>query len=420
MPLPKPKPDETKSEWDGRCMADPAMNDEYPDSDQRYAVCQSQWEEKKMSASTSQEWLRAPVRGPTIEVDRDASVIRGYVVAQEGPFTTEGRGEFDKKALREIVRLMKQEPNGLKIRFTHPTESDDGLGKFLGRAKNPRMDTLDEKAIVRADLHLNPTALKEPPGGGRPLGDYIMELAETDPAAFASSLVVQLEKEYRTDKYGRPLMDEHGEELPPLCWPIKLHASDIVDQGEAVDAFLAVDEIDGIPGSIVHRGVELLDRQFKGKPREFVETRCTAWLCRYLDHRYGQEEPTIELPEPGQPWEGEGRRWQRLQIAPALLVSMCIGDLPRGFNLENALPEDTQLVSAAYDPDTHNFELTVMSEEFAPLAEGAGTPLAVLPTFWKYWTQQDLEMATRREEREKEVGDLRRRMKWREKRRQSG
>ncbi len=33
--------------------------------------------------------------------------------------------------LKEIVRLANKTPTGLKSRFTHPTESDDGLGKHL-------------------------------------------------------------------------------------------------------------------------------------------------------------------------------------------------------------------------------------------------------------------------------------------------
>lgn len=37
--MPKPKPTESKSEYIDRCMADSDMNDEYPSSSERYAVC---------------------------------------------------------------------------------------------------------------------------------------------------------------------------------------------------------------------------------------------------------------------------------------------------------------------------------------------------------------------------------------------
>ena len=50
MPLPKPNK-EKKSEYMSRCMSSKKMNEEYPDEEQRYAVCQSTWEEKALYAS---------------------------------------------------------------------------------------------------------------------------------------------------------------------------------------------------------------------------------------------------------------------------------------------------------------------------------------------------------------------------------
>lgn len=43
--MPKPQKDETKKEFIGRCMNYPDMQ-KYPAS-QRYAICQSLWEEHK-------------------------------------------------------------------------------------------------------------------------------------------------------------------------------------------------------------------------------------------------------------------------------------------------------------------------------------------------------------------------------------
>lgn len=48
MPLPKPKKDETKKEFIDRCMADPVMNKEFPQS-QRYAVCKDLYYNKNKS-----------------------------------------------------------------------------------------------------------------------------------------------------------------------------------------------------------------------------------------------------------------------------------------------------------------------------------------------------------------------------------
>ena len=46
MPLPTPKPAENKKEFVRRCMMDNAMITEFPETDQRFAVCNTQWDEK--------------------------------------------------------------------------------------------------------------------------------------------------------------------------------------------------------------------------------------------------------------------------------------------------------------------------------------------------------------------------------------
>jgi hypothetical protein len=52
MPLPSPKPDEIEEEWIARCMGSEPMQEEFPDNDQRLAVCYTKWrdaqEEKRI------------------------------------------------------------------------------------------------------------------------------------------------------------------------------------------------------------------------------------------------------------------------------------------------------------------------------------------------------------------------------------
>lgn len=52
MPLPKPNPGESKKDFLNRCMGNKAMNNEFPDKAQRYAVCNSQWGKKKGGDTT--------------------------------------------------------------------------------------------------------------------------------------------------------------------------------------------------------------------------------------------------------------------------------------------------------------------------------------------------------------------------------
>ena len=47
MPMPKPNEIESHDEFIERCMGDTVMVEEYDDSDQRYAICESLWKEKK-------------------------------------------------------------------------------------------------------------------------------------------------------------------------------------------------------------------------------------------------------------------------------------------------------------------------------------------------------------------------------------
>jgi len=55
MPLPKPKDNESKDDFLKRCMGDDLMNREYPDKDQRYAICNKQLEDKSKDPKSSKK-----------------------------------------------------------------------------------------------------------------------------------------------------------------------------------------------------------------------------------------------------------------------------------------------------------------------------------------------------------------------------
>lgn len=236
--------------------------------------------------------LRAGVQGRAIGVDREARIVRGYVVAQLGPFKSEGRGEFDQASLEQILELHKQAPLGLKSRFAHPSESNDGLGKFLGRSRDAWMGTTvnaDGKEVpaVRADLHLDQAAFRgDAPSGN--LGDYILDLAASDAEALSSSLVLRVDREYRINADGTPVLGADGAPLPPLWRPKKLFASDVVDEGDAVDGFLSAGE-PRWTAAYLRRGEDLLNRLFAGQARNVVEARLTGFLKRYLDRLGGSQ-----------------------------------------------------------------------------------------------------------------------------------
>lgn len=255
------------------------------------------------------EWLRASFMSAGAKVDREANVLRGMVIAQMGPFKSTGRGRFDEESLRGIVKLGNAKASGLKSRFTHPDMSSDGLGKFLGRARDLRMATaVDARTgktvpAVRGDLHFDPTALDTPPEGGKPLGLYVMDLAESDPDALSSSIVVVPDRFVDDGKGGLAKLedgDEPPEGVTPLWRPRILHATDIVDTGDAVDGLLSAGSIDveRLPLSVLWKGSQLLDAVFLDQPRDVIEARLSAYVNRYLDRKFGEKparEPTPNI-----------------------------------------------------------------------------------------------------------------------------
>ena len=219
------------------------------------------------------------------KVDRKTKhgALRGFVVAQLGHFKTPGRGQFSLDSLNAIVRIGNAAPGGLRSRFTHPGLSSDGLGSFLGRADTFVLgETRDGIPAVRADLLFASAANKSPRGK---LAEYVMNLAEEDPDAISSSLVVE---EFKSVQ----LKDENGNavEGEPAIWiPTKLRAIDIVDIGDAVDGLLSNDELSKLQDTGVRNVSKQLDMLLAGQEAETIKTRCYGFIDSYLANRVGEE-----------------------------------------------------------------------------------------------------------------------------------
>lgn len=161
------------------------------------------------------------VRSGDVRVNRKQEVITGFAVVTKG-VTHDERGEFDDVALDSVVEFGNKSKVGIKSRFGHPNMSSTALGTFLGRAKNFRRDG----DVVRADLHIDPTAHETPDGD---LAGYVMSLAESDPEAFGSSMVIHW------DALERKEQGADGKKLSPLIRVKKLLSVDVVDDPAAND-----------------------------------------------------------------------------------------------------------------------------------------------------------------------------------------
>ena len=91
-------------------------------------------------------WQRLNTLGKPVAVDRQAKVIRGYIVAEKGPFKSAGRGEFDDRSLSLIVQLMQAkglpvmvqtvEPDGYRIEEVLSIESKPVSASLFAAPKN--------------------------------------------------------------------------------------------------------------------------------------------------------------------------------------------------------------------------------------------------------------------------------------------
>ena len=202
------------------------------------------------------------VRSGDIRVNREQEVITGFAVVTKG-VTHDERGEFDDLALNSVVELGNKSKMGIKSRFGHPNMSSTALGTFLGRAKNFRKDG----DVVRADLHIDSTAHQTPDGD---LAGYVMNLAESDPEACGSSMVIHW------DALERKELSADGKALPPLIRVKKLMSVDVVDDpaannglfGTQVEYAVAGDPFIGITAARAVAG-EMVSVDLKNTGRTF-------------------------------------------------------------------------------------------------------------------------------------------------------
>lgn len=168
--------------------------------------------------------------GPIGRIDKANHILLGVSVAQ--PVEALGwKFLLDGRTIEQLVLLINAAPNGIKSRFTHPGLSEHGLGKFLGRMKNGRVDALGN-AI--ADLHLSKTAASSPAGN---LRDYVIDLAEEDPEAFGVSVVIQTDTVWvlddGTEIEAEGTRPDNATTEYPVARVQDLRAADLVDQPAA-------------------------------------------------------------------------------------------------------------------------------------------------------------------------------------------
>lgn len=137
MPLPTPIDGEGHDDWIDRCMSNDTMVEDYEDSDQRLAVCQSIWEKTRSRVMPESRIVRVlPMQRAEIRIDGDQSPkIVGYAsVFYNGKPETEYRmyddlverimpGAFDKtlKGADDVRALFNHNPDMILGRISAET-----------------------------------------------------------------------------------------------------------------------------------------------------------------------------------------------------------------------------------------------------------------------------------------------------------
>lgn len=122
---------------------------------------------------------------------------------------------------------------GTKVRFAHPSLSGDGMGTFLGRAKNAFV--VGDRVL--SDIHLAAVASSSPDGD---LAQYVLDLASEDPAAFGVSISFShdwdsedaFESQYTSDGVFKS-PDPRNEGNLSHARLKRLYAADVVDEPAA-------------------------------------------------------------------------------------------------------------------------------------------------------------------------------------------
>lgn len=239
------------------------------------------------------------------KVDRKANIIFGANLMQVGDLNDGDARPWtvDAESLRQAQEMMSKGNNGSKARFTHPNMSSDGMGSYLGRWKNVRVDG----GTLRGDLHIADAAFKSPQGD---LGTYVMDLAESDPEAFGVSLATRLDydnlQKFEDEQYEerRKARKDDKPEPEKKKWPMRfsdIRAGDIVDEPAATRGGmfdLTTPDLRNLPA----QATVLLSTYFGDAEPEVVRGRINAFLDRYLSNRetpkMADEKPVDEVVEP--------------------------------------------------------------------------------------------------------------------------
>ena len=153
MPIPKPNTDESRQDFITRCMGDDTMASEYTDSDQRLAVCTSEYDSNKEDSTQNDEkHIRA------VEETDDSYII------EFGKSKPDSEETVDEMASKEEAEKESLEIKS-SIKAYHDDEEDKNYGTFEGYGsvfgnKDLGNDVIERGAFLKSLKRRKPQNVK--------------------------------------------------------------------------------------------------------------------------------------------------------------------------------------------------------------------------------------------------------------------
>lgn len=282
-----------------------------------------------------------------------AGIIRGVSLLTVGEAM--GHNEWvDGEFAASVAGAVNQMNKGAKARFTHPSVSGDGLGRYMGRAFDGRYNAETGQAV--ADIHLAKAAHDTPDGD---LASYVMGLAEEDPEAFAISIAFERDRDAEAAFAESNTADDAFE------------SPDVANTNNyphvRLKALIAADFVDSPaanPGGLFHQGEEIADEADRlcayalGLSEEKPELACfdadadrvAAFAQRFLNSRGLEVMSKTPEAAPEQP-QGE-----TVPKAEYDALAAQVSELKEQFAAMSAPKEEPQQEAEAFDADAFKAE----------------------------------------------------------------
>lgn len=130
MPIPKPRDDESEDDFIARCMSNDIMEEDYPDNDQRLAVCYTQWRERdKATHPHGKHICECPECGKETTVEEDIKC------------NTQKCPECGTRMRAKDTGERRSSMDGIERKAVSLTLDDEKEGSFI--AKIAELDVID-------------------------------------------------------------------------------------------------------------------------------------------------------------------------------------------------------------------------------------------------------------------------------------